>query len=69
LKISFGYANIGRLYGTVNLKNNRYAYMAYMSGDKAAAQQAFALMGDNPDHSVWHDQSAFNTAKTWATTA
>jgi hypothetical protein len=66
-KAKEGYANIERLYGTVNVKDNRYAYMAYMSGDKTAAQQAFALIGDNPDHSVWHDQNAFDTAKVWST--
>jgi hypothetical protein len=66
-KAKEGYANIERLYGTVNIKNNRYAYMAYMSGDKAAAQQAFAMIGDNPDHNVWHDQNAFDTARGWAT--
>jgi hypothetical protein len=66
-KAKEGYANIERLYGTVNNKANRYAYMAYMAGDKAAAQPAFALIGDNPDHNVWHDQNAFNTAKGWAT--
>jgi hypothetical protein len=66
-KVKQGYANIEQLYGTVNIKNNRYAYMAYMSGDKAAAQQAFALIGDNPDHNVWHDQNAFDTARGWAT--
>jgi hypothetical protein len=50
----------------VNLKNNRYAYMAYMARDKAAAKQAFALIGDNPGHGVWHDQDAFDAAKGWA---
>lgn len=66
-KAKDGYANIERLYGTVNIKNNRYAYMAYMSRDKVAAQPVFALIGDDPDHSVWHDQTAFDTAKVWAT--
>jgi len=66
-KVKEGYANLERLYGTVNVKNNRYAYMAYMSRDKTAAEHAFALIGDNPDHGVWHDQHAFDTAKGWAT--
>ncbi len=66
-KAKEGYANIQRLYGTVNIKNNRYAYMAYMAGDKVAAKQAFALIGDNPGGHVWHDQNAFDTAKSWAT--
>jgi Domain of unknown function (DUF4034) len=65
-KVKEGYANIERLYGTVDSKNNRYAYMAYMSGDKAAAQQVFALIGDNPDRSIWHDQNTFDKAKGWA---
>jgi hypothetical protein len=66
-KVKEGYANLERLYGTVNVKNNRYAYMAYMSRDKAAAEHAFALIGDNPAHGVWHDQDAFDAAKGWAT--
>jgi len=66
-KAKEGYANVERLYGTVNIKNNRYAYMAYMSRDKAAAAQAFALIGDNPDHNVWQDQNGFDTARAWAT--
>jgi hypothetical protein len=67
-KVKNGYANIVRLYGTVNIKNNRYAYMAYIAGDKTAAKQAFALIGDKPGGYVWHDQNAFLEAKTWATT-
>ena len=50
----------------MNIKNNRYAYMAYMSRDKAAAEHAFALIGDNPGHGAWHDQDAFDAAKGWA---
>jgi|HubBroStandDraft_6_1064221.scaffolds.fasta_scaffold69837_1 hypothetical protein len=67
-KAKEGYANIERLYGTVNVKNNRYAYMAYMAGDKAAAKQAFALIGDKPGGFVWHDKNAFLEAKKWAET-
>ena len=47
----------------MNVKNNRYAYMAYMSRDKAAAEHAFALIGDNPDHGVWHDQDALDRSQ------
>ena len=67
-KAKEGYANIERLYGTVNVKNNRYAYMAYMAGDKAAAKQVFALIGDKPGGFVWHDKNAFLEAKKWAET-
>ena len=66
-KIKDGYANLERLYGTVNGKNNRYAYMAYMSRDKAAAEHAFALIGENQSQDVWYDQNAFEAAKAWAT--
>lgn len=66
-KVKEGYANIQRLYGTVNIKNNRYAYMAYMAGDKVAAKQAFVLIGDNPGGQVWHNHDAFETARNWAT--
>jgi hypothetical protein len=37
-------------------------------GDKAAAKQAFALSGDKPGGSVWHDRNAFLEAKKWAET-
>lgn len=66
-KVKEGYTNLERQYGTVNIKNNRYAYMAYMSRDRAAAAEAFTLIGDNPDHNVWHDEESFNAAKDWAT--
>jgi hypothetical protein len=39
-----------------------------MAGDKAAAKQAFALIGDKPGGFVWHDQNAFLEAKKWAET-
>jgi hypothetical protein len=37
-------------------------------GDKAAAKQALALIGDKPGGFVWHDQNAFLEAKKWAET-
>jgi hypothetical protein len=67
-KAKEGYANIERLYGTVNANDNRYAYMAYMARDKAAAKQAFDLIGDKQGGFVWHDHNAFLEAKKWAET-
>ena len=46
-KIKQGYAAIDRLYGQSNLKANRFAYMAYLLGDKAAAREAFDFLGDH----------------------
>jgi hypothetical protein len=66
-KIKAGYAAIDQLYGTSNLKANRFAFMAYLVGDKPAAQQAFTFIGDNRDAKVW-DQGQFAFVKNWAAT-
>jgi hypothetical protein len=53
-------------YGVSNLKLNRFALMAYSSDDKADANQAFAAIGEDWDHTVWRNQQAFENAKTWS---
>lgn len=64
-KIKQGYAAIDRLYGQANLKANRFAYMAYLLGDKPAAREAFNFIGDHREPEVWsNDQFAF--VRAWA---
>lgn len=64
-KIKAGYAAIDQLYGQSNLKANRFAFMAYLLGDKPAAQEAFTFIGDNRDLSVWN-KGQFAFVKAWA---
>jgi hypothetical protein len=61
-----GYANIVRLYGTNNLKANRFAYMAFIANDKAAAHDAFVEIGDQWNNAVWRNQLNFETARDWS---
>lgn len=65
-KIKEGYAALGELYGYSNLKLNRFAHMAVEANDKAAAQQAFSMIGNDWDHSVWRSGRKFEDAKNWA---
>ncbi|HYL69597.1 MAG TPA: DUF4034 domain-containing protein [Candidatus Limnocylindria bacterium] len=65
-KIKEGYAALGELYGYSNLKLNRFAHMAFEANDKAAAQQAFSMIGNDWDHSVWRSGRKFEDAKNWA---
>jgi hypothetical protein len=64
-KIKAGYAAIDQLYGQSNRKASRFAFMAYLLGDKPAAQEAFTFIGDNRDSAVW-DKGQFAFVKTWA---
>ena len=66
-KIKQGYVALEKLYGLTNLKNNRFAYMAYSADDKAAAQLALSRIGENIDPSVWRNRMTFQAAKAWAT--
>jgi hypothetical protein len=62
-KIKEGYAAMGELYGYSPLKMNRFAYLAALERDKAAARTVFAALGDNRDHTVWHDDLDFENAR------
>lgn len=66
-RIKEGYVALGRLYGYSNLKNNRFASMAYRAGDREAAKEAFARIQGNWDPAVWHTGMMFGLAQTWAT--
>jgi hypothetical protein len=62
-KIKEGYAALEHLYGTSNLKMNRFAFLAAKFGDKSAAKEVFARIGDNWDLSVWTSRERFEAAK------
>jgi hypothetical protein len=65
-KIKLGYAALELLYGVSDLKRNRFASMAAKAGDKPAAREAFANIGDNWEKSVWVSSAKFEYARTWA---
>jgi hypothetical protein len=66
-KIKLGYAALEQLYGVSDLKRNRFASMAVKAGDKPAAREALADIGDNWEKSVWVSSAKFQNAKTWST--
>jgi hypothetical protein len=61
-----GYAALEKLYGTSTLKKNRFAYMALLAGDKPAARQMFASIGNDWDSSVWRTKERFHQAQAQA---
>jgi hypothetical protein len=65
-KLRTGYGNITRLYGVSNLNANRFAFMATIFMDKAAAGQAFASVTEM-DEGIWTVQSVFDNSRDWAT--
>ena len=65
-KIKLGYAALEQLYAVSDLKRNRFASMAVKAGDKPAAREAFANIGDNWDKSVWVSNAKLEYARTWA---
>jgi len=66
-KTKQGYSELVRLYGTSNLKANRFAYMSFVADDKASAQSAFAAVGPDWNHLVWRSAANFESAREWAT--
>ncbi len=66
-KIKLGYAALEQLYGTSSLKMNRFAYMAYLAGDNAAARDVLAKIGTNWDPKTWGTRQRFDNAQMWAT--
>lgn len=61
-----GYANMLRLYGTSNLKANRFAFLAFVAHDKSAAREAFASI-KSPELDIWNSQEVFDSIRAWAT--
>jgi len=66
-KVKQGYADLVRLYGSSNLKANRFAYMSFVAGDKSSAQSAFSTIGGNWNPKVWESPATFDSAHSWAT--
>ena len=67
-RVKQGYADLQRLYGTSNLKMNRFAYMSFVADDKSSAHYTFALLGTSWNHVVWRSAENFESAKVWAST-
>jgi hypothetical protein len=65
-KLKEGYGNLVRLYKVSSLKANRYAYLAYVANDKAAASEAFKQLGDQYVRGSWKNRMQFETARAWA---
>jgi hypothetical protein len=65
-RITLGYEAIGRLYGSSNYKNNRFAFMAYQFHDQVAAGQALQAIENAKDPSVWGQGDLFEKVKAWA---
>ena len=60
-----GYANMQRLYGTSNLKANRFAFLAFVAHDKSAAREAFASI-TAPELGIWNSEEVFEGIRAWA---
>jgi hypothetical protein len=60
-----GYANMRRLYGTSNLKANRFAFLAFVAQDQSAAREAFASI-TAPELDIWNSEEVFDGARAWA---
>ena len=65
-RIKEGYAALNAMYGTTNLKRNRYASLAVLAGDRTVAHEMFAEIGDNWEHQTWGSKARFDAAKAWA---
>ncbi len=60
-----GYAGIQQHYGISDLEANRFAFMAYIFKDKAAAHEAFdSVVTYKPD--IWYSKDVFANARDWA---
>lgn len=65
-KAQRGFEAMTRLYGGSKQNFNDYALMAYAAGDKAAADEAFAKIGEEWSERTWWKQDYFKDAKAWA---
>lgn len=63
-RVKQGFAALDRLYGTTDEQRNQFAWLAVRAGDKEAAQQIFARIGDNWNESVWHSKALFDASRT-----
>jgi len=68
-KIKAGYTALQQSYGTSDLKMNRFAYMAYLVGDRTAARQGFEQLGPRWEQTIWKNKTRFEEARTWSNEA
>lgn len=66
VRLKQGYAALRELYGVSKLKANRFALMAYLDRDQAAARSAFEEIGPDWEPKVWSSKKNFDEAKSWA---
>jgi len=65
-RVKQGYEKLTDLYGTSNLKLNRFAYMSFVANDQASARSVFPAIHDDWNHLVWHSAQNFEAAREWA---
>jgi hypothetical protein len=65
-RVKQGYEKLTELYGSSNLKLNRFAYMSFVANDQASAKSVFPAIHDDWNHLVWHSAENFEAARAWA---
>jgi len=65
-RVKQGYEKLTGLYGTSNLKLNRFAYMSFVANDQAAAKSVFPAIHDDWNHLVWRSAENYQSAREWA---
>ena len=68
-RVRQGFEKLSELYGTSNLKLNRFAYMSFVANDQASARSVFPAIHDDWNHLVWHSAQSFEGARAWASAA
>jgi hypothetical protein len=66
-RIKRGYAALEQRWGVSMVKRNRFASMAVKEGDRRAAAEALAQIGNDWNKDVWISGGKFENAKAWAT--
>jgi len=68
-RVQKGFQQLSELYGTSNLKLNRFAYMSYLANDQRSARSVFPAIHDDWNSSVWGSAASFESARAWASDA
>ncbi len=68
-RVKQGYETLTALYGTSNLKLNRFAYMSFVANDQASARSVFPAIHDDWNNLVWRSAQNFQEARQWASAA
>lgn len=64
-RTKLGYTNMKRLYGTSNLKANRFGFLAFVAKDRSTAREAFASIAA-PEPDIWTSDEVFDSVRAWA---